>query len=123
MTLVWEDANVDAILNVWFPGTRGRDWPWPDVLFGNAEPGGRLTMTFPRTVGQVPLRYSCKSTGRPADEAGTIRAYVTGYIDETVLPLLSVRIRAELYRFPLRGTGAGPDADGARGEHHGRVSG
>ncbi len=86
MTLVWEDANVDAILNVWFPGTEA-GLAVADVLFGNAEPGGRLTMTFPRTVGQVPLRYSCKSTGRPADEAGTIRAYVTGYIDETVLPL------------------------------------
>lgn len=86
MTLVWEDANLDAILNVWFPGTEA-GLAVADVLFGNAEPGGRLTMTFPRTVGQVPLRYSYKSTGRPADEDGTIRAYVTGYIDETVLPL------------------------------------
>ena len=86
LSLVWEDANVDAILNVWFPGTEA-GLAVADVLFGNAEPGGRLTMTFPRSVGQVPLRYAYKSTGRPADEEGTIRRYVTGYIDETVLPL------------------------------------
>lgn len=86
MTLVWEEENLDAILNIWFPGTEAGS-AVADVLFGDAEPEGRLTMTFPRTVGQVPMRYSHKQTGRPADEAGTIRPYVTGYIDETILPL------------------------------------
>ncbi len=86
MTLAWEEENLDAILNVWFPGTEA-GLAIADVLFGDREPGGRLTMTFPRSVGQIPIRYAYRQTGRPAAADGSIGMYVTGYLDQTVLPL------------------------------------
>ena len=86
LTLAWEQEHLDAILNIWFPGTEA-GLAVSDVLFGDAEPGGRLTMTFPRSLGQVPIRYHHRKTGRPPHPDGSIAAYVTGYIDETHLPL------------------------------------
>ncbi|SBW06824.1 beta-glucosidase BglX [uncultured Dysgonomonas sp.] len=86
MTLTWENENIDAILNIWFPGTEA-GLAVADVLFGDKEPEGRLTMTFPRSVGQVPMRYNYRQTGRPPHADGRIVPYVTGYIDETHLPL------------------------------------
>ncbi len=64
LTLDWEDAHVNAILNVWAPGTEAGH-AISDVLYGDYNPSGKLTMTFPRNVGQIPLYYNHKRTGRP----------------------------------------------------------
>ncbi len=61
-------AKVDALLYAWHPGTMGGP-ALADLLFGDAVPSGKLTMTFPRTVGQVPIYYAHLNTGRPASEA------------------------------------------------------
>ncbi len=67
LTLSWEHANVPSILNVWFGGTEAA-YAIGDVLFGDANPSGKLTMTFPQNVGQIPLYYNHKNTGRPLKE-------------------------------------------------------
>lgn len=64
MTLEWENANLDAILETWFAGTKAGD-AIVDTLFGTANPSGKLSITFPRNVGQIPIYYNAKSTGRP----------------------------------------------------------
>jgi beta-glucosidase len=64
LTLQWEHDNLDAILEAWMPGTRGGD-AITDILFGDANPSGKITMTFPRSVGQIPIYYNYKNSGRP----------------------------------------------------------
>jgi beta-glucosidase len=64
LTLSWENENMDAILEAWWPGTRGGD-AIAQTLFGANNPNGKLPMSFPRNVGQVPLYYNHKNTGRP----------------------------------------------------------
>ena len=83
LTLSWEDENMDAILETWFAGTMAGP-AIADVLFGDANPSGRLTMTFPRTVGQIPIYYNHQNTGRPfnADQK-----YTTKYLDQPNSPL------------------------------------
>lgn len=66
MTITWEDKNMDAILDIWFPGTMG-GLAVADVLTGKYNPAGKLTVTFPQVVGQIPLFYNHKNTGRPFD--------------------------------------------------------
>ena len=65
LAIDWESRNVPAILNVWFGGSEA-GFSIPDVLFGDVNPSGKLTMTFPQSVGQIPLYYAQKNTGRPA---------------------------------------------------------
>ena len=64
LTLTWENENMDAILEAWWPGTRGGD-AIAQTLFGANNPNGKLPMSFPRNVGQLPLYYNHKNTGRP----------------------------------------------------------
>jgi len=64
MTLEWEDQHVHSIFNVWFGGTQAAE-AIGDVLFGDVNPSGKLPSTFPRRVGQIPLYYNHKNTGRP----------------------------------------------------------
>jgi beta-glucosidase len=77
LELTWEDANFPAILHAWALGTEGGR-ALADVIFGNFMPVGKLTMGFPRSVGQVPMSYREKPTGRPFDEA--VR-YTSKYLD------------------------------------------
>jgi beta-glucosidase len=83
LTLSWEDENMDAILETWFGGTMAGP-AIADVLFGDANPSGKITMTFPRSVGQIPIYYNHKNTGRPfnADQK-----YTTKYLDIANTPL------------------------------------
>jgi beta-glucosidase len=62
----WIAENASSILETWYAGTQGGP-AIADVLFGDYNPSGKLTMTFPRTVGQVPIFYNQKNTGRPYD--------------------------------------------------------
>jgi beta-glucosidase len=64
LTINWENEHVNAILEVWFPGIEAGN-AIADVLFGNYNPGGKLSVTFPRNVGQIPIYYNHKNTGRP----------------------------------------------------------
>ncbi len=83
LALQWEDDNMDAILETWFSGTKTGD-AIVDVLFGNANPSGKITMTFPRNVGQIPIYYNHKNTGRPLLES---QKYTTKYLDVPNEPL------------------------------------
>lgn len=80
LTLKWENENVPAILNVWFGGSEAGD-AIADVLFGDVNPSGKLTMTFPQNVGQVPLFYNHKNTGRPLGEGKWFEKFRSNYLD------------------------------------------
>jgi len=81
LTLVEENETVPAILNVWFPGSEA-GLSISDVLFGDVNPSGKLTATFPRNVGQIPLFYNHKNTGRPlGNDEGKFEKFKTNYID------------------------------------------
>lgn len=86
LTLNWENAHVPAILNVWFGGSEAA-YAIGDVLFGDANPGGKLTMTFPQNVGQIPLYYNHKNTGRPLAEGKWFEKFRSNYLDVTNEPL------------------------------------
>ena len=68
LTINWLAENTPAILESWYPGTQGGN-AIADVLFGDVNPGGKLPVTFPRSVGQIPIYYNHMNTGRPADPA------------------------------------------------------
>ena len=80
MELAREAELADALLLTWYPGTMAGE-ALADVVSGDYNPSGRLPMTFPRTVGQIPIHYDMKSTGRPADESGKPNKYTSRYLD------------------------------------------
>ncbi len=86
LTLTWEQENVPAILNVWFGGSEAA-YAIGDVLFGDVNPSGKLTMTFPKNVGQVPLFYNHKNTGRPLAEGKWFTKFCSNYLDVDNDPL------------------------------------
>lgn len=85
LTLEWEAANADALLDIWFGGTETGN-AVADVLFGNYNPSGKLSMTFPKNVGQVPLYYAHKNTGRPFNHEPFAK-FKSNYLDVENEPL------------------------------------
>ena len=86
LVLNWEQANVPAILNVWFGGIEAA-YAIGDVLFGRVNPSGKLTMSFPQNVGQIPLYYAHKNTGRPLHDGKWFEKFRSNYLDVTNEPL------------------------------------
>ncbi|MFO8000493.1 MAG: beta-glucosidase BglX [Marinilabilia sp.] len=85
LDLSWEDENVDAIVEAWYPGTMAGHGV-ADVLSGDYNPSAKLVMTFPRNVGQIPIFYNHENTGRPFDEEEPAD-YRSSYIDSPNSPL------------------------------------
>jgi beta-glucosidase len=85
LTLPWEASHCSAILETWFGGIEAGN-ALADVLFGDYNPSGRLTATFPRNVGQIPLYYNHKNTGRPYGGDPRVK-YVSRYLDVPNTPL------------------------------------
>ena len=80
----WEVENIPTILNVWFGGSEAAD-AICDVVFGDVAPSGKLTVTMPRSVGQIPIYYNHLNTGRPNPQWFT--KFTTNYLDVPNDPL------------------------------------
>jgi beta-glucosidase len=85
LTLTWENENVPAILDVWFAGSEAGD-AIADALLGKVNPSGKLSMSFPQNVGQIPLYYNHKNTGRPLT-GKWFSKFQSNYIDVSNEPL------------------------------------
>jgi beta-glucosidase len=83
LTLTWENDHVDAIIEAWHGGTEAGNG-LADVLFGDYNPSGKITATFPRSVGQIPIYYNHKNTGRPYVE---VSKFTSKYLDIPNEPL------------------------------------
>ncbi len=86
LVLKWEQENVPAILNVWFGGSEA-GYAVADVLFGDVNPSGKLSTTFPQNIGQVPIFYNHKNTGRPLPEGKWFQKFRSNYLDISNDPL------------------------------------
>jgi beta-glucosidase len=78
----WANQHVPAIIQAWYPGVESGN-AIADILTGDANPSGRLAMTWPRSIGQIPIYYNHKTTGRPSSPD----RWHTGYLDESLQPL------------------------------------
>jgi beta-glucosidase len=83
LTLSWEAEHATAIIEAWFLGTEAGN-AIADILFGDVNPSGKLTATFPRAVGQIPIYYNYKNTGRPIREKDK---FTSKYLDVPNTPL------------------------------------
>jgi beta-glucosidase len=83
LTINWENENINAILECWFLGDQSGK-AIANILTGDYNPSGKLTITFPRSVGQIPIYYNHLNTGRPAIEPGR---YISKYLDSPNSPL------------------------------------
>ncbi|MEL6557732.1 MAG: beta-glucosidase BglX [Bacteroidota bacterium] len=86
LALKWEQENIPAILNVWFAGSEG-GYAITDALFGDVNPSGKLSTTFPQNTGQIPLFYNHKNTGRPLPKGEWFQKFKSNYLDVSNEPL------------------------------------
>ena len=98
LTINWLAENSPTILETWFAGTQGGH-AIADVLFGDVNPSGKLPVTFPRSIGQVPIYYNHKNTGRPP----TDQKYTSKYLDVPVAPLFNFGHGLSYTQFRLSG--------------------
>jgi beta-glucosidase len=111
LTLEAVDAAAPAILEAWFPGVEAGN-AVADVLFGKVNPGGKLPVTFPRNVGQLPLYYNHEPTGRPADPENK---YTSKYLDSPVSPLYPFGYGLSYTSFEISGASLSSDQMRGRG--------
>jgi beta-glucosidase len=97
LTINWVAENTPAILETWFCGTQAGN-AIADVLFGNVNPGGKLPVSFPRSVGQEPLYYNHLNTGRPPDPKSK---YTSKYLDVPWTPLFPFGFGLSYTKFKL----------------------
>lgn len=90
--------RLAGLIMTWYPGTEGGN-AVADVLFGDADPAGKLPITWPMSVGQIPMIYNRLSTGRPIDNN---EAFTTRYIDEKIVPLFPFGFGLSYTRFAIR---------------------
>lgn len=117
LSINWVATNSPAILETWFGGTQAGN-AIADVLFGDVNPGGKLPVTFPRSVGQVPLYYNHKNTGRPASATDK---YTSKYIDAPWTPLFPFGFGLSYTRFKFSNLRLGAARIPASGSQTGRV--
>lgn len=86
LAIKWESENIPSILNVWFGGSEAGD-AIADVLFGDVNPSGKLTATFPQNTGQIPIYYNHKNTGRPLPDGQWFQKFRSNYLDVPNEPL------------------------------------
>ncbi len=99
LSIGWEKDNADAILETWYPGTEGGH-AIADVLFGDYNPSAKLPISFPRSVGQIPIYYNHLRIGRPAPESG-FGNYTSQYFEEPNGPLYPFGFGLSFSRFTL----------------------
>lgn len=115
LDLSWEDKNVTAILEAWYLGTMAGH-AMADVITGDYNPAGRLTLSFPRSVGQLPLYYNHKNTGRPIDPASPRIDYRSFYLDEENTPLYPFGYGLSYTTFRIDNLRLDSDVLGKKGE-------
>lgn len=113
LSIEWVDKNVSAILETWFLGTSAGT-AIADILFGDYNPSGRLTISFPRVEGQVPIYYNYKKSGRPGD---MLHSSTTRHIDVPNAPLYPFGYGFELYHIQLFSSAEHPKRIYATGDH------
>ena len=86
LTIPWAAENIPAIVEAWHLGTQSGN-AIAQVLYGDYNPSGKLPMSFPKSVGQLPLYYNHKSTGRPGSDEPTESVFWSHYIDEVNKPV------------------------------------
>lgn len=109
LILEWAAEHVPAILQTWFLGVESGH-AVADVLFGDANPSGRLPVTVPRAVGQIPLYYNHKATGRPPDERNR---FTSKYLDVPTTPRYPFGFGLSYTTFAYRDLGLSAPAIGA----------
>jgi len=80
LVLKKEEPYANAILEAWFPGTEGAN-AIADIIFGDINPSGKLTMSFPYAIGQIPVYYSAFQTGRPVSTSTHSQRFMSKYLD------------------------------------------
>lgn len=112
LTIDWAARHAPAILEAWYPGTEAGN-AVADVLLGRVNPGGKLPMSFPRNVGQIPLHYDEKPTGRPFDPANK---YTSKYLDVDNTPQYPLGFGLSYTRFALSDLTVTPNSIAPDGE-------